>query len=270
MSVKEKYKLYNPEITDEELEQNVEFILEERRLLDNAMGFLQTGKLLLPDIFLVSNEIMTIEEIRQLFYEVSMDFWNAVDTILYPDSGALGRLKILSYLNENGFYLPNLFPQLGLEDLFFNFLPIHLSYGKFNSSKDPQSSTGLPSTKESYEILKPLFSHASPLYFDSSSYLDYNAKVDQELTSTHFVLQMSLNEAPDNLPYILRNFLINYQSRRLDFMRNGNNNEYNAADINEINKLTDVANEVLSILDKFSNQRIGNRKKFILSVMMQF
>ncbi|MBD1230495.1 hypothetical protein IDM33_10135 [Acinetobacter seifertii] len=44
-------------------------------------------------------------------------------------------------------------------------------------------------------------------------------------------------------------------------MRNGNNNEYNAADINEINKLTDVANEVLSILDKFSNQRIGNRKE---------
>ncbi len=64
---------------------------------------------------------MTIEEIRQLFYEVSMDFWNAVDTILYPDSGALGRLKILSYLNENGFYLPNLFPQLGLEDLFLTF-----------------------------------------------------------------------------------------------------------------------------------------------------
>ncbi|MBD1219750.1 hypothetical protein IDM30_02880 [Acinetobacter seifertii] len=79
-----------------------------------------------------------------------------------------------------------------------------------------------------------------------------------------------MNEAPDNLPYILRNFLINYQSRRLDFMRNGNNNEYNAADINEINKLTDVANEVLSILDKFQISELEIAKKFILSVMMQF
>lgn len=261
MAVAEKYELYKPEITDENLELDVEAILEERRLLDNAIGFIQTGNLLLPDIFLVSNEIMTIEEIRQLFYEVSMGFWNAVEMILYPDSGSLGRQKILSYLNENGFYLPNLFPQLNIEDLFLNFLPIHLSYSKFNSSKDPHNLTGLPSTQECNEILRPLFSHASPLYFDSSSYLDYETGVNQKLTSTHFVLQMSLNENPDNLPYILRDFLIGYQSRRFDFMRGGTNNEYDVADIDEINNLTAVANEVLSILDKFSNQRIGNRKE---------
>lgn len=261
ISVEEKYKIYKPEIADEELEHHVEVILEERRLLDNANGFIQTGNLLLPDIFLVSNKIMTIEEIRELFYEVSVGFWNAVETILYPDSGALLREKILSYLNENGFYLPNLFPQLNIEDLFFNFLPIHLSYSKFNSSKDPQNLSGLPSTKECNEILKPLFSHASPLYFDSSSYLDYSVKINQKFTSTHFVLQMSLNENPENLPFILRDFLIGYQSRRLDFMRCGTNNEYDVADIDEINNLTAVANEVLSILDKFSNQRIGNRKE---------
>lgn len=259
MTVAEKYELYNPEITDEKLELDVEFILEERRLLDNAIGFIQTGNLLLPDIFLISNEIMTIEEIRQLFYEVSMDFWNAVEMILYPDSGGLGRQKILSYLNKNGFYLPNLFPKHNIEDLFLNFLPIHLSYSKFNSSKDPHNLTGLPSTKECNEILQPLFSHASPLYFDSSSYLDYDTGVNQKLTSTHLVLQMSLNENPDNLPYILRDFLIGYQSRRFDFMRSGTNNQY--TEIDEINNLTAIANEILSILDKFSNQRIGNRKE---------
>lgn len=257
VALEKKYQHYNSETS----KKDVEFILEERRFLDNAIGFIQTGTLLLPDIFLVSKEIMTIEEIRQLFSKVSNDFWKAVETILYPNLGALGKQKVLSYLNQNGFYLPNLFPQLNIEDLFFNFLPIHLSYSKFNSSKDPQNLNGLPSTKECNEILKPLFSHASPLYFDSSSHLDYSTKLNQKLTSTHFVLQMSLSENPDNLPFILRDFLIGYQSRRFDFMRSGTNNEYDVADIDEINNLTAVANEVLSILDKFSNQRIGNRKE---------
>ena len=152
VALEKKYQHYNSETS----KKDVEFILEERRFLDNAIGFIQTGTLLLPDIFLVSKEILTIEEIRQLFSKVSNDFWKAVETILYPNLGALGKQKVLSYLNQNGFYLPNLFPQLNIEDLFFNFLPIHLSYSKFNSSKDPQNLNGLPSTKECNEILKPL------------------------------------------------------------------------------------------------------------------
>ncbi|MDH0031533.1 MULTISPECIES: hypothetical protein [unclassified Acinetobacter] len=257
----EAYLKYNNEVMDDKLEENIGIILEDRRFLDNAIGFIQTGRLLLPDLFLISNEIMTLDEIRELFSQVSISFWEEASKILHSNRENYGKDEILSYLNENGLYLPNLFPLLGIEDLFLNFLPIHLSYGKFNSSKDQKSLAKLPTSNECYEILAPLYSHASPLYFDSSSYLDYSTEVNSKLTLTHFVLQMDLDEPPENLPYLLRDFLINYQSRRLDFMRKGNNNEYHSAQIDEINNLSAVAKEILSVLDKFSNQRIGNRKE---------
>lgn len=260
LELEKAYLLNNVEITSENLEQEIESILEDRRFLDNAIGFIQTGKLLLPDLFLVSNGIMTFEEIRLLFSKVAYKFWYAVETQLYLDVEGSGKDKVLSYLNENGLYLPNLFSWLDVEDLFFNFLPIHLSYGSFNSSKNLKSLTKLPTLNECNEILKPLFVHPSPLYFGSSSYLDDSTGVNEKLASTHLGFQIGLDEPPENLPYILRSFLIAYQSRRLDFMREGGNNKYDAAQINEIDNLSAVANDVLSILDKFSNQRIGNRK----------
>lgn len=260
LDLEKAYLLNKVEIPSENLEQEIESILEERRFLDNAIGFIQTGKLLLPDLFLVSNGIMTIEEIRLLFSKVACKFWYAVETQLYLNAEDSGKDKVLSYLNDNGLYLPNLFSWFDMEDLFFTFLPIHLSYSSFSSNKKLKSFTELPTLNQCNEILKPLFNHPSPLYFDSSSYIDNPTETNEKLTQTHFGLQISLDEPPENLPYILRDFLIAYQSRRLDFMSEGGNNKYDAAQINEIDNLSAVANDVLSILDKFSNQRIGNRK----------
>ncbi|MBC68569.1 MULTISPECIES: hypothetical protein [Acinetobacter] len=254
------YTLYDPELSAEKLDENIEVILEERRFLDNAIGFVQTGKVLLPDFFLVSNGIMSVDKINLVFSHISENFWNEIVEELYSDEGDSGKEKVLSYLNQNKFYLPNLFPRLDIEDLFISFLPIHLSYKKFKSSNDPKGHSKLPTTNECYEILKPLFRHPSPLYFNSVSCMDYNTEVNEKLTLTHFALQIGLDEPLENLPYLLRDFLISYQSRRLDFMKMGNSNKYNQAQIDEINNLSAIGNEVLSVLDKFSNQRIGNRK----------
>lgn len=255
------YLLNRVEITQEELEQDIECILEERRFLDNAIGFIQTGHLLQPDIFLVSHGL-PIGEIKQIYSRISSDFWNAVESQLYINTENSGKDKVLSYLNENELYLPNLFLWLDFEKLLLDFLPIHLSYGRFQSSEAPKSLAKLPTKSVSREILKPLLLYyPSPLFFESSSHIDYSTQINEMLTSTHFVLQMSLNEHPENLPYILRNFLIGYQSRRLDFMLKGSNQEYDTAQTHELENLRGIASEILSVLDKFSNQRLGNRKE---------
>ncbi|WP_151778468.1 hypothetical protein [Acinetobacter brisouii] len=240
---------YHQDAPEAHLEKDALFILRERRLLDHALGFLQTGILVAPDEYLIKNEITSLQEVKEVFNRISDKFW--MDIEASPKLNASGKIKdaVLSYLNENDLYLPDLFPALPLDQLLLDFLPIHLGYPKFEET--------VPSSPK--QVLNPLFQHATPLY-GVNSYAESNFDLDKKLNSSHYRLAIKLDEKVENLPYVLRDFLLRYQSQRLDCMRQGSEREYTLQEQDDIKRLTEVIGPLLNLLDEFAKRRIGNEQ----------
>lgn len=224
-------------------------IIINRRQLDHAIGFIQTGKLTTPDEYLVRNNILSVEAIERIFSDISQEFWGMVESCPKLNSGREIKQAVLSYLEEMNLYLPDLFPIHTIDDLLSDFLPIHLGYPKFEETV-PSSPT---------QVLNPLFQHATPLY-GVNSYAESNFDLDKKLNSSHYRLAIKLDEKVENLSYVLRDFLLRYQSQRLDCMRQGSEREYTLQEQDDIKRLTEVIGPLLNLLDEFAKRRIGNEQ----------
>lgn len=239
---------------------DINFILNERRFLDHAIAYIQSRELNCPDFFILSAEIASVAEIRGLYEAVWEQFWeNFVDE--------LDDIKRNDYVNNiivnldlSKYYLPNLFPIYTSRELLLTFIPIFLSYGLFLNSNTVANSKKLPTAKDCIKILNPLLDCSSPIFFNSKSYINPITKIGDSHLISHFSLQMSLDEPLENLTYILRDYLISYQSRRMDYMKAGSNRFYNESEIYELNILSEIGKDILAVLDKYSNKRIGNRR----------
>ena len=96
---------------EEQLYDQLDIILIERRLIDQAIGYIQTGEVFLHDEFLVRN-ILTKQELEAIFTRVRGDFWN--NTIAnYVQIGAGKPLTeeytetLKKVLTVKDWYLPN-------------------------------------------------------------------------------------------------------------------------------------------------------------------
>ena len=238
---------YNKDASDTKIKEDISIVLHQRHFLDHAIGFIQTGRLTVADEFLVQQEILSKEGIESLFTEIADLFWQHVNIT----DGLKGA--VLSYLDQNKLYLPNLFPTYNIEVLLSDFLPIYLQYARFETN---QRSIGL---KETSEVLNPLFEYPSPLHI-LNSYIEFNPHLTPTVDLEYYSIAVSFDEKPKNLAYILRDFLIQYKSRRMDKMRQGTDRAYDAKSDHEITQLAEISRPLLKVLDEFTASKIGNER----------
>lgn len=255
--------LLEPEVAcqsqDERIEKDVLKILDERQFINQAIGFIQTGKVLVYDEFLITQAIMNRFEIDNLFRKISVDFWREVQNIHPLNITGVFKETVLSYLIENKLYLPNLLSDWSMKDLLLDFLPIFISYEKFKNIKNESKKvpeTRLPTFDECKEILKPLFDYNTPLQRYQKSYLEYNAFYETGRTSDYLGLMMHLDEEPQEIPFLLRDYLIKFQMRKIDKV-SGGTSSFEKNDIDKIEFLSSVAYEMIEVLDKITNKKMG-------------
>ncbi|MCV2450918.1 hypothetical protein [Acinetobacter johnsonii] len=86
---------------DERIERDVLKILYERQFISQAIGFIQTDKVLIYDEFLITQAIMNRFDIDKLFRKISIDFWREVHDIYPLNITGVFKETVLSYLHEN-------------------------------------------------------------------------------------------------------------------------------------------------------------------------
>ena len=255
--------LLEPEVAcqsqDERIERDVLKILHERQFINQAIGFIQTGKVLIYDEFLITQAIMNRFDIDDLFRNISIDFWREVHDFYPLNITGVFKETVLSYLHENKLYLPNVLSDWLMEDLLLDFLPIFISYEKFKNIKNESKKvpeTRLPTFDECKEILKPLFCYNTPLQRYQKSYLEYNAFYETGRTSDYLGLMMHLDEEPQEIPFLLRDYLIKFQMRKIDKV-SGGTSSFEKNDIDKIEFISSVAYEMIEVLDKVTNKKTG-------------
>lgn len=244
---------------DEIIEKDVLKILYERQFINQAIGFIQTGKVLIYDEFLITQAIMNRFEIDNLFRDISIEFWREVDDTYPLNTTGVFKETILSDLHENKLYLPNLLSDWSMAHLLLDFLPIFISYEKFKNIKNESKKipeTRLPTFDECKEILKPLFNYNTPLQRYQKSYLEYNAFYETGRTSDYLGLMMHLDEEPQEIPFLLRDYLIKFQIRKIDKVSRGTSS-FEKNDIDQIEYLSNVAYEMIEVLDRCTNKKTG-------------
>lgn len=244
---------------DERIERDVLKILYERQFISQAIGFIQTDKVLIYDEFLITQAIMNRFDIDKLFRKISIDFWREVHDIYPLNITGVFKETVFSYLHENKLYLPNVLSDWSMEELLLDFLPIFISYEKFKNIKNESKKvpeTRLPTFDECKEILKPLFGYNTPLQRYQKSYLEYNAFYETGRTSDYLGLMIHLDEEPQEIPFLLRDYLIKFQMRKIDKI-SGGTSSFEKNDIDKIEFLSSVAYEMIEALDKITNKKMG-------------
>ena len=249
---------------EEQLYDQLDIILIERRLVDQAIGYIQTGEVFLHDEFLVRN-ILTKQELEAIFHEISCDFWEKLFPIYDPstldDSLLVERKKTLNnVIVLNNWYLPNLMPTWTIEELFVDYVPVFLKYDKYKNSATSSTKKHLdsielkryPTASEVMECLKDIFLYDQPLLNAKGAFIDFHTTENGERSSNYFGLNVDLDDSSINLPHLLSEFMTAYASRRLDYYRGGQQNAFKEG--HEVQQMSLVGNTILSMLDKLTNR----------------
>ena len=106
----------------------------------------------------------------------------------------------------------------------------------------------MPTFDECKEILKPLFGYNTPLQRYQKSYLEYNAFYETGRTSDYLGLMIHLDEEPQEIPFLLRDYLIKFQMRKIDKI-SGGTSSFEKNDIDKINEAMELT-QITSLANK--------------------
>jgi len=251
---------------DEELASQIGIILNNRRLVDQALGYIQTGQVFLHDEFLVKN-IFTKQELTDIFEQLRLVFWNELTAEEYaekffndPKVPEIYLTTLKKVLDIKGWYLPNLIPEWSVEQLFVDYMTVFLKYDKYKKSDADCSGqhTNLneakqhPTYAETRECLKDIFKHNQPLLNAKGAFIDFHTAENAERSSNYFGVNVDLDDLPDNLPCILSEFIVSYSARRIDYYRGGEQVTFKEG--HALQQMSKVNNTILKMLDKLTNQ----------------
>lgn len=251
--------------TVNELAEQLEIILLDRRLVDQALGYIQTGKVYLHDEFLVKN-ILTKQELTDIFNNLSQDFWDLIITDyaekITPDENFSAQYieTLKRVLDSRRWYLPNLLPAWNIEELLVDYMAIMLKYDKYKNLKKKFShqkagndtSKSYPTNAETKDCLKKLFLYDQPLLNAKGAFIDFHTDKNGERSSNYFGVNVDLEDRPQSLPAILSEFVWSYASRRIDYYRGGENGSWEEGEY--LQQMSKTVNQLTEMLDKLINQ----------------
>lgn len=250
---------------EEKLYDQLDIILFERRLVDHALGYIQTGEVLLHDEFLVRN-ILTKQELEAIFSRLRGDFWNNTIVDYSPLIAEKPLTKeytetLKKVLTVNDWHLPNLIPAWNIEDLFVDYVTVFLKYEKYKKSEtdygqNPENSDEVkryPTFAETRECLAHIFNYDQPLLKAKGAFIDFHTAENGARSSNYFGLNMNLDDSPKNFPHLLSGFITMYASRRIDYYRGGQENALKEG--HELQKMFEVSNTIVRMLDKLTNRK---------------
>ncbi|WP_159152697.1 hypothetical protein [Acinetobacter johnsonii] len=249
---------------EEQLYDQLDIILIERRLIDQAIGYIQTGEVFLHDEFLVRN-ILTKQELEAIFTRVRDDFWN--NTIANYVQIYAGKPLTEEYtetlkkvLTVKDWYLPNLIPNWSIEDLFVDYMTIFLKYDKYENTAAGNTSKPMniierkryPTAKETIQCVKPLFGYDQPLLNYKGAFIDFHTAENGEISSKYFGLNINLEHSAENLPHLLLEFMLAFMSRKMDYYRGGQKNAFQEG--HDIQQAASAGKAIVDMLDKLNNR----------------
>lgn len=264
---------------EEQLYDQLDIILIERRLIDQAIGYIQTGEVFLHDEFLVRN-ILTKQELEAIFTRVRDGFWN--NTIAnYVQIGAGKPLTeeytetLKKVLTVKDWYLPNLIPDWSIEDLFVDYMTIFLKYDKYENTAAGNTSKPMniierkryPTAKETMQCVKPLFGYDQPLLNYKGAFIDFHTAENGEKSSKYFGLNVNLEHSAENLPHLLLEFMLAFMSRKMDYYRGGQKNAFQEG--HDIQQAASAGKAIVDMLDKLNNRMpVLNRAISLISGLL--
>lgn len=272
-------KHFNYESDDQILNQ-VNIILFDRRLVDQALGYIQTGKVYLHDEFIVKN-ILNKEQLTDIFNNLSQDFWDLIITDyaekITPDENFSAQYieTLKRVLDSRRWYLPNLLPAWNIEELLVDYMAIMLKYDKYTNLKKNSShqkagndtSKSYPTNAETKDCLKKLFLYDQPLLNAKGAFIDFHTDKNGERSSNYFGVNVDLEDRPQNLPAILSEFVWSYASRRIDYYRGGENSSWEEGEY--LQQMSKTVNQLTEMLDKLINQNsVLDRYDTIFSALL--
>lgn len=256
---------------EDELKNDINTLLNDRRLLDNMIGYIQTGKLASQDEYLIRN-MLNIEELFYIYKKVNEKFLLRIEK--YGNDGLGMRLweQILKQLEIQEWYLPNLIPDWEVKDLLKDYMVIFFNYHRFDNDSKVISNTnsGLrfsPDYDEIKESISLLFKYDRPLINTKKSFIEhYN---NEGFNESFLKLNVGLNEDPDKMTDILTDYILMYQSVRFDYFKEGKE-EKNYSDFS-MSRLNEVSRKILSLLDDLNNKGTSlDRADGLISALISF
>lgn len=266
--------------SDDQLLKQLNIILFDRRLIDQALGYIQTGQVYLHDEFLVKN-ILTKQQLTDIFEKISLDFWEGLvavyaKKITSDENISEQYIKTLKkVLDIKGWYLPNLLAAWSIGQLFVDYMSIALEYDKYKATDDDTSYQVLDSTKkkqyptyaETKKCLKHLFLYDQPVLNSKKAFIDFHTDKNGERSSRYFGVNVGLDDTPQSLPSILSAFVLSYSSRRIDYFREGK--EGGLKEGHDLQQMSKVVNQLTEMLDKLINKdSFLDRYDTILSALL--
>lgn len=235
-----------------------------RRLVDQAIGYIQTGEVFLHDEFLIRN-ILTKQELEAIFTRVRDDFWNNTIANYAPITAEKHLTEeytetLKKVLTVKDWYLPNLIPDWSIEDLFVDYMTIFLKYDKYentaagNTSKPMKIIEGkrYPTAEETVQCVKPLFGYDQPLLNYKGAFIDFHTAENGERSSKYFGLNLNLEHSAENLPHLLLEFMVAFMSRKMDYYRGGQKNAFQEG--HDIQQAASAGKAIVDMLDKLNNR----------------
>lgn len=207
-------------LSTDTIRNNVRVIIKDRQVLNHVLGYCQTHELYLADEYLI-NDLLQHYEIIEIFDNCYNFFWTKIKEYerLPHDSFLLSEF-LIAFLKKNNYYLPNLFPDWDVEQLFLDYLKIFINYQKFNNNIAENKH---PTYEDTQQVLRNLFKYDSPLPAYNKSFIDASS-YDLKSTSPEYLnLNIHLDEDSNNLPLIISDFLHHLSARKIDRQRKGTN-----------------------------------------------
>lgn len=199
---------------------HVRVIIEDRYVLNHVLGYCQTHELYLADEYLI-NDLLQHYEILGIFDNCYNFFWTKINEYeRLTNSPFLLSEFLPCFLKKNNYYLPNLFPNWDVEQLFLDYLNIFLHYQKFN---DQIAEDIHPTYHDAQQTLNRLFKYDSPLPAYNRSFIDTSSYDLQSTSPEYLNLNIHLDEDSNNLPLIISDFLHHLSARKIDRQRKGIN-----------------------------------------------
>lgn len=242
----EKYRQDGTETLDHEtLTRHINFMINDRQLLQLAIDFQQDNKLPLFDRFLFENAIIPEIQFELIFFRTNHDF----DDEIKQNNLEVDWNNAKKYLIKNNLFLSTLLPNWTMEQLLNDYLPIYISYSLFNDKP--------PTNKKIQEVLNPIFRYIKPRIKTKNSTIGFKIEDHQQKHVEHLGLKLALDEDASNIAEIFLDFLIKYRSEQIDYI-NIKNYDNKEKIIEENIKVGEIVDDLSNFLDQFVRKKLGD------------
>lgn len=234
----------------DEIKGIIDDLINDRRLLDYIIGYIQTEKITSQDEYLIRH-VMSLKELSYIYMQVKEKF---ISRIRGSESVEIIWGDVLKQLENQNWYLPNLIPDWDVKDLLRDYIVLFFNYHQFdNDSKainNHNSGTLFrPGYAQLKKIISPLFRYSRPLLNTKKAFIEH---YNSDLNEAFLKLNIHLDEDPEKIANIFTDYILMYQSMRLDYLREGTAEKI-YIDF-EQRKLGQVTHKIISLLDELNNR----------------